>query len=203
MIIDYSELMKAYAVLRQQPDSESFIAKLVKVAKTLEKKSAKAQEDIMLFSNYLNDQMDAKTYAKVAQHQADLQEGYLYSVERSHSRFYGKFKDNTEFDVLAFSDVLQQALEGENYDFAESVLEDLWLDDEVDRIFPTFHQFVAYMKDTDNEGQITYDHILDLADNLTHKLDVASYYQDDVKFMYDLDNEDDLAELAELEYEEG
>ena len=42
MIIDHSELMKAYAVLRQQPDSESFIAKLVKVAKTLEKKSAKA-----------------------------------------------------------------------------------------------------------------------------------------------------------------
>lgn len=155
----------------------------------------------MLFSNYLNDQMDAKTYAKVAQHQADLQEYYLDHVERSHSRFYGKFKDNTEFDVPEFSDVLQQAVESENYDFAESVLEDLWRNDSLDKIFPTFHQFVAYMKDTDNEGQITYDHILDLADNLTHKLDVASYYQDDVKFMYDLDNEDDLAELAELEYE--
>lgn len=157
----------------------------------------------MLFSNYLNDQMDAKTYAKVAQHQADLQERYLYSVEHSHSRFYGKFKDNTEFDVLAFSDVLQQAVESENYSFVESVLEDLWRNDSLDKIFPTLHQLVAYVEDMDNEGQITYDHILDLADNLTHKLDVASYYQDDVKFMYDLDNEDDLAELAELEYEEG
>lgn len=156
----------------------------------------------MLFSNYLNDQMDAKTYAKVAQHQADLQERYLYSVEHSHSRFYGKFKDNTEFDVPVFSDVLQQAVESENYSFVESVLEDLWRNDSLDKIFPTLHQLVDYVEDMDNEGQITYDHILDLTDDLANKLDVASYYQDDVKFMYDLDNEDDLTELAELEYEE-
>lgn len=160
-----------------------------------------------LYANYGPDDdstMSARQVARIEQKQAQLQAQYEDDVQRDHYRFYGAFNNHHKFDVIDFSEILEEAFEYDaqlpetytwlaadpNMQAACQAIDDQPLTSE------RLHQLIFATTD-DN-----YQDLLDLADDIfvsdNHNI---HDFDDDFNFIYNLDDQDDLHDLADKYYE--
>lgn len=160
-----------------------------------------------LYANYGPDDdstMSSRQVARIEQKQAQLQAQYEDDVQRDHYRFYGAFNNHHEFDVMGFSEILIEAFEND----AQLPEVYAWLVNDSDMqaacqtidsqpLTSKLLQHLIFESSDDN-----YQSLLDLADqifaNSNHDI---HYFGDDFVFIYDLDDNDDLHDLADQYYE--
>lgn len=160
-----------------------------------------------LYANYGPDDdstMSSRQVARIEQKQAQLQAQYEDDVQRDHYRFYGAFTNHHKFDVIDFSEILEEAFE---YD-AQLPETYAWLAtnpimqaacqaiDDRPLTSERLHQLIFETTD-DN-----YQDLLDLADDIfvSDNHDIHDF-DDDFDFIYDLNDNDDLHDLADKYYE--
>lgn len=169
----------------------------------------KKEDDTMsLYSNYDPDDdstMSLKQLERIEQRQANLQAEFEDQVQRDHFRFYGKFNNQTEFDVTDFGEILSEAYENN----AELPQIYNWLIQQADfqqvcqKLTSQSITVRAVQKLIFQTTDENYQNLLDLAQQIFDENNIDIHqFEDDFTFIYDLDNVDDLRALAD-EYYEG
>lgn len=160
-----------------------------------------------LYANYGPDDdttMSSRQVARIEQKQAQLQAQYESDVQRDHYRFYGAFTNHHEFDVIDFSEILEEAFEydvqlPETYAWlaANPVMQAAC--QKIDKHSLTSERLHQLIFETTDDN---YQDLLDLADDIfvSDNHDIHDF-DDDFNFIYDLDDQDDLHALAEKYYE--
>lgn len=159
-----------------------------------------------LYANYGPDDdttLSSRQVARIEQRQAQLQAQYENDVQNDHYRFYGAFTNHHEFDVMDFSEILNEAFENNaqlpaTYDWLSSNPAMQRACQAIDPQ-PLTGKLLKHLifATTDQNFQT----LLDLADqifaNSNHDI---HYLADDFVFIYDLKDQDDLHALADQYY---
>lgn len=169
----------------------------------------KKEDDTMsLYANYGPDDnttMSSRQVARIEQKQAELQAQYEDEVQRDHYRFYGKFNNQTEFDVTDFGEILSEAYENNaklpqiyNWLIQQADFQQIYQKQTSQPITVQDVQKLIFQTTDEN-----YQNLLDLAQQIFDENNIDIHqFEDDFTFIYDLDNVDDLRALAD-EYYEG
>lgn len=169
----------------------------------------KKEDDTMsLYSNYGPDDdstMSLKQFERIEQRQANLQAEFEDQAQRDHFHFYGKFNNQTEFDVTDFGEILSEAYENN----AELPQIYNWLIQQADfqqvcqKLTSQSITVRAVQKLIFQTTDENYQNLLDLVQQIFDENNIDIHqFEDDFTFIYDLDNVDDLRALAD-EYYEG
>lgn len=160
-----------------------------------------------LYANYGPDDdttLSSRQVARIEQKQAQLQAQYEDDVQRDHYRFYGAFNNHYKFDVIDFSEILEEAY-GYDAQLPETYA---WLAanpimqaacQKLDKHPLTSELLQQLIFETTDDN---YQDLLYSADDIfvSDNHDIHDF-ADDFDFIYDLDDQDDLHALAEKYYE--
>lgn len=167
-----------------------------------------------LYANYGPDDdadMPLSQVDRINANHTALQNQIEDEIHNDHFRFYGEFKTYKpsmikykEFDELDFSDVIDDAIQVDASKSIAPLLEDLYeYDQKAYQRFGIYNapQFIrALFTGNDN----IYNKLLDqIQTTFDHQQINISDYDDCFAFIYDLENEDDLHNLAEEYYEDN